>query len=270
MGKYLLIIFLGFGLLIFLLFLPPDPFKKEAVIFKIEKGQNLRNITFNLEKSELIRWPTVFRFYIASRGAARKIQAGPYEISRTMSIFQIANKFINGDIMKITVTIPEGFTQKQIEERLGLKLPGENLEGYLFPDTYHLPADITGEEVTKIMLDNFSKKTAGLKITPEIVTMASILEKEVRSKEDKELVSGILWKRLRVGMPLQVDVEMWTYKNKGLPPAPIANPGMESIIAVLHPKESPYWYYLSTSEGKTIFSKSLEEHNVAKARYLTK
>ncbi|MEK7071677.1 MAG: endolytic transglycosylase MltG, partial [Patescibacteria group bacterium] len=74
--------------------------------------------------------------------------------------------------------------------------------------------------------------------------------------------------RLKVGMPLQVDVAMWTYKNRGLPPAPIANPGLESILAALNPKASPYWYYLSKPDGTTVFSKTLAEHNLARAKYL--
>jgi len=100
------------------------------------------------------------------------------------------------------------------------------------------------------------------------MVMASILEKELKIKEDKEIASGLLWKRIRVGMPLQVDAFMWTYQNRGLPEFPIANPGLDSIKAALSPKDSPYWYYLSTPEGKTIFSKTLEEHNIAKAKYL--
>lgn len=119
-----------------------------------------------------------------------------------------------------------------------------------------------------MMTDNFDKKTADLKITPEIVIAASILEKEVKTKEEKALVSGVLWKRLKVGMPLQVDAAMWTYEHYGLPEKPISNPGLESILAALYPKDSSYWYYLSKPSGETIFTKTLDEHNIAKAKYL--
>jgi len=191
-----------------------------------------------------------------------------------------------------------------------------SLEGYLFPDTYYIdpvfPTAVKNaslpklEKIVKIMLENFDKKltpelrkeieTQGKKIF-EIVTMASMLEKEVRTLEDKKLVSGILWRRLEVGMPLQVDATIayilgggqgWTfdkmrkiiainrhiespyntYKHLGLPFGPICNPGLESIIAAIYPKESDYWFYLSTPEGETIFSKTLKEHNIAKAKYL--
>ena len=161
------------------------------------------------------------------------------------------------------------------------------------------------------MLDNFDKKlTQDLrkeisrqsKTIFEIVTMASMLEKEVKDFEAKKLVSGILWKRLENGISLQVDATITylagkktthpegvasrpygarisiedlqidspynTYKYKGLPLGPISNPGLESILAAIYPKESDFWYYLSTPDGKTIFSKTLQEHNLAKAKYL--
>ena len=120
--------------------------------------------------------------------------------------------------------------------------------------------------------------------------MASLIEKEVIGKEDKEIVSGILWKRLKIGMPLQIDATIVyitgkktteisreetkidspynTYRYLGLPPGPICNPGLESIITAVYPKISDNWYYLSSPEGETYFSKNLEEHNIKKVRYL--
>ncbi len=179
------------------------------------------------------------------------------------------------------------------------------LEGYLFPDTYYIKKQNALsnkqkiEEIIKKMLDNFDKKlTKELrqeikrqeKTIFEIVTIASLLEKEVRTLQDKKLVSGILWKRLKNDIPLQVDATITyitgkrstkvskeetqinspfnTYKYKGLPLGPICNPGLESILAAVYPEDSEYWYYLSTPEGETIFSKTLEEHNIAKAQHL--
>ena len=133
---------------------------------------------------------------------------------------------------------------------------------------WKIPYGMALEKVIAIMRNNFDKRTAGLKITPDIITMASLLEKELRTREDKALAAGILWKRLGVGMPLQVDAALWTYENQGLPGTPVSNPGRQSIEAALHPQSSPYWYYLSAPGGKTIFSQTLEEHNIAKARYL--
>lgn len=178
------------------------------------------------------------------------------------------------------------------------------LEGYLFPDTYYVKKQEAGnreqlEELIRMMLDNFDKK-----LTPdlreeikrqkkrifEIITMASLIEREVKSLDDKKLVSGILWKRLKNKIPLQVDATISyitgkrtteisieetqidspynTYKYKGLPLGPISNPGLDSILAAIYPEGSDFWYYLSTPKGKTIFSKTLEEHNLAKAKYL--
>ena len=173
------------------------------------------------------------------------------------------------------------------------------LEGYLFPDTYYLGGGADIEKLVEMMLTNFDDKlTAELReeITEqnktifEIVTMASLLEKEVRTLEDKKIVSGILWKRIANKMPLQscasivyitgqrttkvsikdteIDSPYNTYKYLGLPLGPICNPGLESILAAIYPEDSPFWYHLSTLEGETIFSRNLEEHNIAKAKYL--
>ncbi|MDO8663356.1 MAG: peptide deformylase [Candidatus Wildermuthbacteria bacterium] len=271
MKKKFILLILVLGAISFIwaeIYLPKNVNLVEEKLFSIRKGQNLFQVAENLEKEGLIKNKLFFDFYVLMNGKQSKLQAGAYFLRPSENIAKTAKKIISGDTAKVIITVPEGFTVRQIEEKLNLKLPGKNLEGYLFPDTYHFPLDITGEEAVKMMRKNFDKKTVGLKITPEVITMASLIEKEVRTKEDKELVSGVLQKRLNVGMPLQVDAAMWTYQNKGLPPSPIANPGLESILAALYPKGSLYWYYLSTPEGKTIFSQTLEEHNVAKAKYL--
>ncbi len=176
---------------------------------------------------------------------------------------------------------------------------GASLEGYLFPDTYRVFRNAPAEEIATKMLANFDKK-----ITPdllaeikrqgktlyEIVTMASLIEKEVISEEDRSLISGILWKRNGLGIGLHVDATVSyltgrkttkilleelgidspynTYKYRGLPIGPITNPGLSAIRAAVFPKSSPYLYYLSAPDGRTIFSKTLEEHNLAKAKYL--
>ena len=280
--------------------LPKDSRFSQGEPFFIDRGQSLFQIAEDLEKEGLIKNKFFFDLYVFIKGAQRKLQAGEYFLSPSESIARIAGKIISGDIAKVVVTIPEGFTVKQIEEKLNLKLPGENLEGFLFPDTYYLPVDVTPEKVVEIMTTNFDKKMAPFKeeiegqgkTIFEIVIMASLLEKEVKTFEDKELVSGILWKRLKNNIPLQVDATISyitgkqttrisreetqidspynTYKYLGLPIGPICNPGIDSIKAAIYPKNSQYWYYLSTSEGKTIFSETLEEHNLAKAKYLSR
>lgn len=178
------------------------------------------------------------------------------------------------------------------------------LEGYLFPDTYWLNKGASIEEIVRKMLDNFDKKlTSDLreeiaaqgKSIFEIITMASLLEKEVKTKEEKEIASGIFWKRIEERMPLdscatiayilgggnwtfeemrkeiakgkEIDSPYNTYKYLGLPLGPICNPGLESIIAAVYPKNSEYWYYFSLPDGETIFSRTLEEHNIAQVKY---
>ncbi|MEK7464972.1 MAG: endolytic transglycosylase MltG, partial [Patescibacteria group bacterium] len=172
------------------------------------------------------------------------------------------------------------------------------LEGYLYPDTYRIFRDATAEDVAKKMLANFDRKLSPelraeivrqKKTIFEVVTVASLIEKEVVDEHDRRIAAGILWKRLSSGMPLQVDASVNyvtgkretpsaedlaidspfnTYRSSGLPLGPIANPGIEAILAAIFPQENPYLYYLTAPGGKTIFSLTFEEHVAAKARYL--
>jgi len=174
-----------------------------------------------------------------------------------------------------------------------------SLEGYLFPDTYYFDKNDTLETIVDKILSNFDEKLTDelkneikkqKKTIFEVVTMASMIEKEVKTLEDKKIVSGILWKRMSSGMRLQVDATILyaenkeglkiytkdtqinspynTYRVDGLPLGPISSPGMDSIIAAIYPTKTSFYYYLSTPEGKTIFSKTLEEHNYNKNKYL--
>lgn len=175
-----------------------------------------------------------------------------------------------------------------------------SLEGYLFPETYYLENNINAESIVINMLSELDNK-----ITPqmradiakqkksvfEIITMASIIEKEVKTLSDKKMVSGVLWNRIKIGQALQADATVLyaldqdgadkvytkyteidspynTYKYRGLPVGPICNPGIDSIMAAIYPTPSDYYYYLSKPDGTTVFSKTLEEHNIAKAKYL--
>jgi len=352
MKKIIFILISFFILICFSLFFvwqgiysPKDITGSENEIFSIEKGQGVFEIAENLENQELIKNKIFFGIYVILKGETGKLQAGKYLLSSEMSICQIAEKFVSGDIIKEKIIIIEGwnlrdigfyfenkgmFQAEEIWELAGfpavdyskaIDLPkpkdfsqyydflkekpkNTGLEGYLFPDTYFISGQEAMnnekkiEKIIQIMLDNFDKKLApyrnevsgtGLTLF-QIVTMASLLEKEVKTFEDKQMVSGILWKRLNIGMPLQVDATISyitgknttsiskqetqidspynTYKYLGLPAGPICNPGLDSIKAAIYPKTNAYWYYLSTQEGETIFSKTLEEHNIAKAKYL--
>jgi len=302
----------------------PKSFSSEEVIFSVKNGEGSKEISVNLERAGLIKWGPALRLYVQFKEVAGKLQAGNYRLSPSMTIPEIVNKFVNGDVVNEKITFPEGSNLKKIKKIfenseffktidlgefkiIDLKeefdfltdTPDEaSLEGFLFPDTYFFELAMKGEEITRIFLNNFDEKISpyqdeisAKELTLfDIVTMASLIEKEVQTKEDKELVSGIFWKRIRLGKPLEScatiayikGVDQWlysfddtriespynTYLHAGLPPGPICNPGLESILAALYPKDSDYWYYLSTPEGETIFSKTFEEHSLAKEKYL--
>ena len=295
---------------------------QEEESFLIERGQGIEDISLQLEEKGLIKDDKFFKVYVFLKGGLFRLQAGEYSFSQSISIADIANKIREGKVVHDKLTIPEGWNLRDIawhlenrgmfqaEELFELagfplidyskntELPqpkrygGHNLslEGYLFPDTYYLDKGMNLEEIIDIMLANFEKKLSFVEESKifDTITMASLIEKEVKSMEDKKIVSGILWKRLKINMPLQVDATVVyitqkqkvsysdtkidslynTYKYKGLPLGPICNPGLGSITAALNPQETDYWYYLSTPEGETIFSVTLEEHNKAKAKYL--
>ncbi|OHA66594.1 MAG: hypothetical protein A3C82_01875 [Candidatus Wildermuthbacteria bacterium RIFCSPHIGHO2_02_FULL_47_12] len=265
------------------IFAPIDRTSSKEIIFPIAKGEGSREIGYNLQEQGLIRFSPLFRIYTLTTRVSFRLQAGDYLLSPAMSMFDMVRKFTTGDVIQEKLTIVEGWNIQDIEEYFAKKgraieIP-QDLEGYLFPDTYHVSSRASNEEIIAMARENFDKKfNADLrqetarqgKTIHDVVTMASLIEKEVQTIEDKQLVSGVLWKRLGIGMALQVDAAPITYRERGLPQNPIANPGLDSLKASLYPKENPYWYYLSTPEGKTIFSKTLEEHNIAKARYLNK
>lgn len=179
------------------------------------------------------------------------------------------------------------------------KPAGAPLEGYLFPDTYRIYVGGGAKELVRRMLDNLEVKltpelrkeiAASGRSVHEILTMASVIEREVRGEEDRGLVSDIFWRRVVAGRGLEADSTVnyitggskpavsyeetridhpWnTYKYRGLPPGPIGNPGMSAILAALRPKANPYWYFLTDKEGNVRYGKTLEEHNANKAKYL--
>lgn len=296
---------------------------KKSGLFKVESGQTLSEISRNLEKQGFLSSPIPFRIYVLAKFKGKDLKAGVYSIDQEDTISSLVQKFISGKSEKIKVTIPEGFTLSQIQHRINQKsglnmsnlkdltmgdfkqdfpvlesVPSSySLEGFLFPDTYYFYPNQSKKEVIKEFLENFSQKISSLEerkdqdqSLAQIITLASILEKEVDNFKHRRIISGILQKRLDSGWFLQIDAPLTyitgkgskeltkkdlaldspynTYKYKGLPPGPICNPGQSSIQAALSPQDSEFWYYLSTSQGKTIFSKTLKEHNRAVYQYL--
>lgn len=277
--------------------------------FTIEKGEGLREIAADLEKEGLIRNKIYFEYYVLYRGWAARLQAGEYLLSPSLDITQIAETIVEGGAasQEITITIPEGFTLKQIDARLtkaGLIEAGEllkqsQLEGYLFPDTYRFNQETALDEIVSKMRNNFDRKlsqdlrdeiTRQGKTIKEIIIMASLLEKEVATDQDRRIVSGIFWQRLKDNYPLQscatiayvLGIDKWrysvtdtkvespynTYQNIGLLPGPICNPGLSAIEAAVYPEPSDYYFFLSKPDGETVFSQTLEEHNENKDKYL--
>ncbi|TSC94802.1 MAG: UPF0755 protein [Parcubacteria group bacterium Licking1014_1] len=307
------------------IYIPKKPWSRETIIYIVQKGQSDEDIAKDLEKQGIINSDYFFRAYAVFSFQHSKLQAGRYVLGPGMSVYEIVKKLVNGDVIKEKITIIEGWDIKDAAEYFeGKNICGKddfiilvsqdyskefgfltekpknvNLEGYLFPDTYEISQGESCEDILKNIIANFEKKitlelkeaiASRKKSIFEIMTMASIIEKEVKTMNDKEIVSGLLWKRLEAGMPLQVDATINyitgknqksalladtkidslynTYKYKGLPLGPISNPGMDSILAAIYPKASPYWYYLSGVDGKTIFSQTLKEHNIARVKYL--
>jgi UPF0755 protein len=318
-----IILLLVFFYICFEIYVPVNPSSQETITYTLQKGWSNVQIADDLQKLRIIKSSYFFRFYVLISLQHSSLQAGEYNLSPRMSIYQVAKKMATGDVIRDNIIILAGWDIKDIGNYLeskGIcsqdyfisltqkdysseftflqdKPKNLGIEGYLFPDTYEISKGETCEDILGLMLANFSKK-----LTPDlkneiakqkksifdIVTMASLLEKEVRTLNDKKIVSGILWKRISIGMPLQLDATINyitdksnpsvatkdtkidspynTYKYTGLPKGPISSPGIDSITAAIYPKATNYLYYLS--DGKTIFSETLEQHNAAKAKYL--
>ncbi|MFI5205823.1 MAG: endolytic transglycosylase MltG, partial [Candidatus Paceibacterales bacterium] len=290
-----------FAWLVWEVYVPKSAMPVPTEVYSFIKGTSDTQIATSLEQSGIIKNGSFFRVYVAVTGNDAKLQAGSYNFSPSMSLDEIVKKFTSGDTIKDKVTILEGWTLQDINKYLASKHlsfgqdvskvntadlsaqfavlqdkpENASLEGYIFPDTYEISYGETQSDFVKNILTNFNKKltpdlqkeiASQQKSVFEVITMASILEREVKSLQDKRVVAGILWKRIENGMPLQVDATTNyiyatrtktttrsalenspynTYKYKGLPAGPICNPGMDSILAAIYPTASPYWFYIS-------------------------
>lgn len=283
-------IYLVVGLFLFVFFFahivsPPNTFKEESII-SIEKGLSLNQVSDQLKSSNVIRSRFLFNTLVTLLGSQSGVKAGEYYLHYRESAIGLAWRVVHGEhnIDEVRITIPEGFDNEEIANLFDESFPlfdkktflNLGKQGYLFPDTYFMKVSVTANEVIEILSSNFESKTlllegqfdASKHSKEEIVIIASLIEGEVQTKEDKELVSGILWKRLSIGMALQVDSAPITYDEPGLPKKPINNPGLESIDAALNPKSSPYLYFISDKEGKTHYARTLDEHIQNIKKYL--
>lgn len=289
-----------------------NPQNRERKIFVVSPGESVRSIATRLKNEQIIKDQIAFFVKVKLLDRDNALQAGDFRLSPSMDLDTVISELTHGTL-DVWLTTLEGWRVEEIALKLAqeLAIPESEFlkyarEGYMFPDTYLLPKDATAAGIVNIFLDNFEKR-----VTPEIregftsqglnidegIILASIVEREGRSSEDRPVISGILLNRLKQNHPLQADATLqyalgyqaeektwWkkslfesdkeidssynTYQQRGLPPAPIANPGLISIRAVAFPKDSPYWYYLHDREGVIHYAQTLEEHEMNIARYL--
>lgn len=307
-----------------------DDASTKRISIQIPVGSSTEQIARLLEEQEIIKSASAFVRYAQSSDLAGKLQAGEFVLRPSMDVSAIAEALLHGKAQEEPLTIPEGFTVRDIDSLLAEKgliqagdfsacavscdlagfdfLPqdselaqrGGRVEGYLFPDTYFVArTDFSTEAFLKRLLSNFRTRVIdvlGADIAAskyslhEVVTMASLVEEETRTNDERAVVAGILWKRLREGMRLDVDAAVRYVVNKptaaitradlatdspynlrlhgGLPPGPIASPGLASIRATLQPESSQYYFYLHGTDGRIRYAVTNEEHNANKARYL--
>lgn len=293
----------------------PGDFPLNKVV-SIEEGKTFNEISADFKEQKLIRSSFVFETFAWLCRKETKVKAGEYFFEHETNSFNLIRIITSDNYLNnlVKITVPEGYNLRDIGfifenrgmwqaeelwEITGLPTQPDSLEGFLFPDTYFVPINIKPGSMVEVMRDTFNKKVSEElsgeiektnRSLTEIITMASLLEKEAAKKEDRELISGILWKRLESEMPLQIDAifpyiigknsfqltkedlktdsPYNTYLYTGLPAGPIANPGLDSIMAALYPKMSPYWFYLSDKNSKLHYSVTYEEHLLNKEKYL--
>ncbi len=282
----------------------------EVTTVTIDKGESTAELAKDLDKEKLISSSLAFKIYFYVH-RSQLIKAGQYSIEPKTKTRDLIKRFVEGKVAdrEVSVLIREGLTVKEINEYLkkegfmkddSFLNKAKQYEGYLFPDTYRMFKDFTADDLITKMRANFEKKlTPDLRAAMEtsghkgedIIIMASILEKEVRTEEEMKIASGLFWDRMKVGQALQscatlafilgvnkpqysyedtqIDSPYNTYQHPGLPPGPVSNPGLRAIKAAIYPTKTDYNYFLSRPDtGETIFSVTLEEHNAAKAKYL--
>ena len=261
---------------------PPRPTAQTIVI---ERGMTADQIAGVLKNANIIRSKRLFVWVVYFSGMHDRLGAGAFNFKEPESLVLVIRRLL-AEHKEVSLLIREGDTAIEIARSIdALGLDGKNflalvqsqkLEGRLFPDTYRFFESASPEEIALVLASNFEKKITPLEVDfkksghtrDEIIMMASIIEREVHISEDRKIISGILWKRFSIGMPLQVDAAPETYEHNGFPKSPISNPGLDAIDAALRPRETPYLYYLSGRDGTTHFARTFEEHKLNKARYL--
>lgn len=288
----------------------------EPVYVKIKPGMNARDIGAALEEHGVIKNRYAFWLMTKYKGYESGFHSGNYALHKNMPLDSVIETLLSGEVSQVKFTIPEGFGVKEIAKRLdseGIAKEAEILqicknfapydyieanpkahyraEGFLFPDTYIIDPELTAKEILTVMAEDFDNrltpamrdkaKAKGLSVY-QLVTLASLVEKEVRYEDDLRPVAQVFLKRLEIGMPLQTDASLQylmnapkedvtyadteidspynTYQHMGLPPGPIASPGLAAIEAVLDPSDTDYLYFVADRQGHNHYSKTYDEH----------
>lgn len=312
----IILLLLGTGFTMLMLFhvlwwRAPAAFPSGALV-TIARGMTLGGAATLLYDKSVIRSSFWFKAWSVVLDGEDGVKAGTYSLTEPIAVFRVAWQFTRGLERRepVRVTVREGLSNADIAALLAKLLPHfdrarflmlvAGKEGYLFPDTYVFSPSITEEGIIGEMEENFRRRIAPLseriqafgQPLREVITMASLIEGEVRTAETRRLVSGILWKRLKLGIPLQVDAVFPyligkntfevtlddltfdspynTYLYPGFPPGPINNPGLDAIEAALAPTPSKYLYYLTDKEGQMRYATTHAEHLINRAKYLGK
>ena len=291
-----------------------------TAVFLISPGQRFKTVSNNLHKIGILEFPLKFRMFARLKGLDKRIRAGEYLLNSNMTPTQMLEIFISGKVMLHRVTVPEGFTQQQIAvllEQSGLvseqafieaaqdthlrnqlNIAVDSFEGYLFPDTYFFPRGVSAKKIISTMVNRFWaqfgadwKKRAdelGMSVH-EVITLASIIEKETGVASERPIISSVFHNRLKKKMRLESDPTVIyglvdfngnitrkhldthtpynTYRIRGLPPGPIANPGAAAIEAALFPADTDYLFFVSKKDRTHKFSTTILEHNRAVRKY---
>jgi UPF0755 protein len=302
----------------------PYGIKGESVLVEIKPGMKVRDLASFLQKKKIVRGRILFLLGYNMFFKGKTIKAGEYKFELPISLFDVLKKITKGEIYLHEITIPEGSTIDDIGkilEREGILKADDfvrasknvelvshftdkanDLEGFLFPDTYFVPKGIPPEKILKIMVNRFKEKVGGYldKVKEgldfySVLILASLIEKETGVDSEKPLVSSVFYNRLKRGMPLQCDPTVIyalkkegkyqnilrkeelsfpspynTYLHKGLPPGPICNPGIASIESAINPARTDYLYFVSNGDGTHTFSSDLNSHNRAVRNYIRK
>jgi len=318
----LLMVFLPvFIILDFMYYIHKPLGREEAKVdLIVYPGQGFNKTLEILEKSNVVKHPDKLKIYARLRGFDKKLKAGEYSISTSMSPSEMLHMMVNGRVKLHRLTIPEGYTIQQIasvieESGMGPKeeflltvadknflhkmgVDADTFEGYLFPETYYFPKGVSSKKIISTMVHRFQSvfkedwkeraKNLDLSIH-EVVTLASIIEKETGAAFERPVISSVFHNRLRIGMRLETDPTVIyglkhfngnltrkhlltpsaynTYLNYGLPPGPIANPGRDAIEAALFPADTEFLFFVSKRDSTHQFSTNIRDHNNAVRKY---